>query len=80
MAKTIEYLEQRCAINELVLQALGDAILAHFPALQPQLHRIGEAWDRAIDKLDADIPDAPNTSMCGGSPRDVALNERRAAK
>lgn len=59
MAKTNEYLERRCAINELVLHDLGELIAAHLPALQPQLQKLGAAWNQAIKTLDADMPDAP---------------------
>ena len=59
MAKTNEYLERRCEINELVLHALGELIAAHLPALRPQLQEIGESWDAEIGKLDEDMPDAP---------------------
>ena len=54
MAKTLEYLERRCAINEMVLHDLGVLVAAHLPALQQQLCQMGEAWDAAIDKLDAE--------------------------
>ena len=57
MPKTLEYLERRGAINEAVLVDLGDLLSAHFPALRPELSRIGDAWTRAINKLDAEIPD-----------------------
>lgn len=67
MARTLEYLERRCAINELVLLDLGQLIAAHLPAVQPQLHQMGEAWSEAIDKLDADIPDTPNASLTGAA-------------
>ena len=60
MTKSNEYLERRCAINELVLLDLGSLVAAHLPAIQPQLQRIGDDWDEAIAKLDADIPDGPN--------------------
>lgn len=60
MAKTNEYLERRCAINELVLGDLGELISAHLPGIRPQLERIGLAWREAIDKLDSEIPDVPN--------------------
>jgi hypothetical protein len=55
MAKTLEYVKRRCAINEEVLHDLGQLVGAHLPAIAPQLGRIGEAWDAAIDKLDADM-------------------------
>ena len=58
MPMTLEYLERCCAINELVLHDLGLLVAAHLPALQPQLHQIGESWDMSIDKLNAEFPDA----------------------
>ena len=58
MAKTNEYLEQRCLITEAVLHELGDLLSAHLPAIRPQLQVIGTAWTHAIEKLDATIPDA----------------------
>lgn len=60
MARTLEYLERRCAINEQVLHDLGLLVAAHLPALQPQLRQMGEAWEAAICKLEADIPETPN--------------------
>ena len=62
MSRTPEYIERRCAINEIVLHALGELIAAHIPAIQPQLSRIGEAWDSALDELDAEFPDAQTDS------------------
>ena len=58
MAKTNEYLEQRCVITEIVLHDLGELLGAHLPAIRPQLQEIGAAWIRAIEKLDEAIPDA----------------------
>lgn len=57
MAKTNEYLEQRCLITEVVLHELGDLLSAHLPAIRPQLQVIGTAWTHAMEKLDATIPD-----------------------
>ena len=60
MAITLEYLKRRCDINERVLHDLGLLIASHLPALQPQLKKMGEAWDAAIDNLDAEIPKGPD--------------------
>ena len=63
MTKSNEYLERRCAINEIVLLDLGHLIAAHLPAIRQQLQCLGDDWDEAIAKLDADIPDAPNKEV-----------------
>ena len=59
MAKSNEYLERRCAINEAVLLDLGNLLSTHFPELGRSLAQMGVAWDQAIDTLDREIPDAP---------------------
>ena len=56
MTRPIEYLERRCAINEEVLNTLGEILGANLPACRNHLVRIGEAWDDAIDKLNRDFP------------------------
>lgn len=54
MAKTNEYLARRCALTEATLVAVGELLVDHFPMLYSQMKEIGAAWDRAIEKLDAD--------------------------
>ena len=70
MTKSNEYLESRCVINERVLHALANLIAAHLPAMQPQLQQIREAWEAAVDKLEADIPDGHNAG--GNQPQPEA--------
>lgn len=50
----IEYLKRRCAINEMVLHDLGNLVATHLPTIFPHLKELGEAWDKAIDKLEED--------------------------
>lgn len=48
------YWEKRCAINENVLNELIIAVGIAMPHTQHQLSSLGEAWEGAINKLDAE--------------------------
>jgi hypothetical protein len=56
MGISLEYLERRCAINEMVLHDLGLLIQNHLPSVHSELCEIGNEWQKAIDRLDAELP------------------------
>lgn len=61
--KPIEYIERRCAINELVLGSLFKVVGDALPHTQRQLAAMLDGWDEAIEKLDTEFKDKP---ICSG--------------